>query len=83
MFLAFQETGTSILFTGFTLAIGVSTWAFSELKFQADMGLLLTFMFLVNMLGALLLLPAMARWLFHHHRRKSVTTHPFAPVASH
>jgi len=79
MFRAFQETGTSILFTGFTLAIGVSTWAFSELKFQADMGLLLTFMFLVNMLGALLLLPAMARWLYRHHRRKAVTTHPFAP----
>jgi len=34
------------------------------------MGLLLTFMFLVNMLGALLLLPAMARWLYHHHTRK-------------
>jgi len=81
MFLAFQETGTSILFTGLTLAIGVSTWTFSQLKFQADMGLLLTFMFLVNMLGALLLLPAMARWLYHHHGRKGVTTQPFAAVA--
>jgi predicted RND superfamily exporter protein len=81
MFTAFKETGSSILFTGFTLAIGVSTWIFSELKFQADMGLLLTFMFLVNMLGALLLLPAMARWLYRHHRGKSVTTHPFRPEA--
>ena len=79
MFMAFKETGSSILFTGFTLAIGVSTWIFSELKFQADMGLLLTFLFLVNMLGALLLLPAMARWLYRHHRAKSVTTHPFRP----
>ncbi len=70
MFVAFKETGSSILFTGFTLAIGVSLWVFSDLKFQADMGLLLTFMFLVNMLGALLLLPAMARWLYHHHGRK-------------
>jgi predicted RND superfamily exporter protein len=44
-------------------------WIFSDLKFQADMGLLLTFMFLVNMLGAIVLLPAMARWLYRHHRR--------------
>jgi uncharacterized protein len=70
MFVAFKETGSSILFTGLTLAIGVSLWVFSELKFQADMGLLLTFMFLVNMIGALLLLPAMARWLYRHHREK-------------
>ena len=42
----------------------VSTWLFSSLKFQADMGLLLGFMFLVNMLGAIILLPAMARWLY-------------------
>ena len=70
MFVAFKETGSSILFTGLTLAIGVSLWVFSELKFQADMGLLLTFMFLVNMIGALLLLPAIARWLYPHHRQK-------------
>ncbi len=79
MFVAFKETGSSILFTGLTLAIGVSTWIFSVLKFQADMGLLLTFMFLVNMLGALLLLPAIARWLYRHHRSKAVTAHPFRP----
>ncbi|MEG2976279.1 MAG: RND family transporter, partial [Comamonas sp.] len=41
----------------------VGTWAFSALKFQADMGILLAFMFLVNMLGAIFLLPAMAAWL--------------------
>lgn len=70
MYAAFQETGSAILFTGLTLAIGVSLWYFSALKFQADMGVLLTFMFLVNMLGALLLLPAMARWLYRHHTRK-------------
>jgi hypothetical protein len=74
MYTAFKETGSAILFTGMTLAIGVSMWIFSDLKFQADMGLLLTFMFLVNMLGALLLLPAMARWLYHHHTRKGDAT---------
>jgi predicted RND superfamily exporter protein len=56
-------TGSGVLFTGFTLAVGVATWIFSPLKFQADMGILLTFMFLVNMLGAIVLLPALARWL--------------------
>ena len=53
-------TGNGVLMTGLTLAAGVSTWVFSALKFQADMGLLLTFMFLANMLGALVLLPALA-----------------------
>ena len=55
-----RETGSAVLFTGVTLAVGVSTWVFSALQFQADMGILLTFMFLVNMLGAVLLLPALA-----------------------
>ncbi len=53
-------TGNAVFFTGITLAIGVSTWIFSALKFQADMGILLTFMFLFNMLGAVILLPALA-----------------------
>ena len=57
---ALNVTGNAVLVTGLTLAIGVSTWSFSELKFQADMGELLTFMFLANMVGALLLLPALA-----------------------
>lgn len=56
---ALNDVGSATMFTGGTLAIGVSTWIFSELKFQADMGLLLTFMFIVNMVGAITLLPAM------------------------
>ena len=58
-----RVTGASIIFTGITLAIGVATWVFSPLKFQADIGIMLTFMFLVNMLAAILLLPALAAWL--------------------
>ncbi|MGD9599496.1 MAG: RND family transporter [Steroidobacteraceae bacterium] len=58
-----RVTGASIIFTGVTLAIGVVTWVFSPLKFQADIGVMLTFMFLVNMLGAIILLPALAAWL--------------------
>ena len=59
---ALDQTGKAVAFTGITLAIGVATWVFSPIKFQADMGLLLTFMFLLNMLGALTLIPALA-WL--------------------
>jgi predicted RND superfamily exporter protein len=58
-----RVTGASIIFTGITLAIGVATWVFSPLKFQADIGIMLTFMFLVNMLAAIVLLPALAAWL--------------------
>lgn len=60
---ALRQRGTAIAFTAATMSIGVGTWAFSALKFQADMGILLAFMFLVNMLGALLLLPALAALL--------------------
>ena len=56
-------TGRAVLFTAVTLAVGVGTWLFSDLKFQADMGVLLSFMFIFNMIGAMLLLPALARWL--------------------
>jgi predicted RND superfamily exporter protein len=58
-----RVTGASIIFTGVTLAMGVVTWVFSPLKFQADIGVMLTFMFLVNMLAAIILLPALAAWL--------------------
>lgn len=57
---ALTETGVATVFTAVTLSVGVATWAFSSLKFQADMGELLTFMFLVNMVMAITLLPAFA-----------------------
>jgi predicted RND superfamily exporter protein len=57
---ALRETGMAVMFTGLTLAGGVSTWAFSGLKFQADMGLMLAVLFLANMIGAVTLLPALA-----------------------
>ncbi len=47
-----KSTGKAVLFTGLCLAVGVATWMFSAIKFQADMGLMLTFMFIVNMFGA-------------------------------
>ncbi|MNF77634.1 MMPL family protein [compost metagenome] len=60
---AMRQRGTAAVFTALTMSIGVGTWAFSALKFQADMGVLLAFMFLVNVLGAIFLLPALAVWL--------------------
>jgi predicted RND superfamily exporter protein len=56
-------TGRAVIFTGFTLAAGVGTWIFSALQFQADMGILLSFIFLANMVGAIVILPALVRWL--------------------
>ncbi len=68
-FITLKTTGKAVAFTGFTLAIGVGTWYFSPIKFQADMGVLLTFMFLWNMLGALTLLPALAHFLLKPSER--------------
>jgi predicted RND superfamily exporter protein len=62
-FEALKTTGIAIFYTALTLAVGVATWIFSELKFQADMGLMLTFMFVVNMIAAIVFLPALCRWL--------------------
>lgn len=60
---AMCQRGTAALFTAFTMSVGVGAWVFAPLKFQADMGVLLAFMFLVNVFGAILLLPALAAWL--------------------
>lgn len=60
---ALRQRGTASLFTAFTMTLGVATWAFSALKFQADMGVLLAFMFLANALGAFIVLPALASFL--------------------
>jgi predicted RND superfamily exporter protein len=57
---ALSETGIATVFTAITLSVGVATWVFSPLKFQADMGLLLAFMFMLNMLMAITVLPALA-----------------------
>ncbi len=63
-------TGAGVVLTGLTLAAGVATWIAAPLKFQADMGTVLTFMFLVNMVGAVVLLPALGAWLVGSKREK-------------
>jgi len=60
---ALQFTGKVVVLVGVTLAAGVITWAFSPIKFQADMGILLAFMFVWNMVGAVILIPALSHFL--------------------
>jgi predicted RND superfamily exporter protein len=63
---AVSFTGRVVGLVGITLAAGVVCWAWSPIKFQADMGILLTFMFLWNMLGALILIPALSHFLLRN-----------------
>jgi len=60
---ALKDRGTGSVFTAVTMTVSVLTWALSTLKFQADMGILLAFMFMVNLFGAILLLPAIAAFV--------------------
>jgi hypothetical protein len=72
---------------GLTMAAGVVTWAWSPIKFQADMGLLLTFMFIWNMVGALVLIPALSYFLLNgvggsrQHREAGADSKPVAATA--
>ena len=69
-------TGASVALTGLTLAAGVATWIAAPLKFQADMGTVLMFMFLVNMVAAVVLLPALGAWLVRPKRAKNAGGSP-------
>ncbi|HJV24529.1 MAG TPA: MMPL family transporter [Aromatoleum sp.] len=65
-------TGKVVVLTGITLGIAVATWTFSPIKFQADMGILLAFMFVWNMLGALILLPALGHFLLRPKKTMTI-----------
>jgi len=65
-FESLKEVGTGVVFTSVTMTLGVATWYFSDLKFQADMGILLAYMFFVNMLGAVILIPALASFVYRN-----------------
>ncbi|SEJ76191.1 hypothetical protein SAMN05216201_11712 [Pseudomonas linyingensis] len=67
---ALSTTGKVVALVGVTLAAGVITWVWSPIKFQADMGILLTFMFVWNMLGALILIPALSHFLLQGESRR-------------
>ena len=76
---AVQFTGKVVALVGITLAAGVVTWVWSPIKFQADMGFLLTFMFIWNMLGALVLIPALSHFLLNDSKFMVV---PLPSIAS-
>jgi len=59
LFTTMTTNGISILQIATILTIGLVMWIFSPMKFQAEMGVLLAILLLLNMLGALLLVPAM------------------------
>jgi len=77
-----STTGRAVAFTGFALGVGVITWIFSPIKFQADMGILLTFMFFWNMVGALWLLPALAHFLIRPDRPQAADQQQAAQALS-
>ncbi|MEQ5837301.1 MMPL family transporter [Marinobacter sp. NFXS9] len=60
---ALHFTGKIVALVGVTLSVAVVTWIWSPIKFQADIGRLLTFMFIWNMVGALALIPALSYFL--------------------
>ncbi|WOH38182.1 MMPL family transporter [Thalassotalea fonticola] len=74
-----KTTGKAVAFTGLTLGIGVGTWVLSPIKFQADMGILLTFMFVWNMIGALVFLPAIASLLYKRNPQSAQANDTLKP----
>ncbi|NDZ18630.1 RND transporter [Variovorax sp. WS11] len=76
-----EFTGKVVALIGVTMAAGVVTWAWSPIKFQADMGILLTFMFLWNMIGALVLIPALSHFLLRDVKQRGANAAPTAAAA--
>ena len=75
---ALQFTGKVVVLVGVTLSAGVVTWAFSPIKFQADMGILLAFMFVWNMVGAVILIPALSHFLLQGAKPRAARVAPTA-----
>ncbi|MEN1579691.1 MMPL family transporter [Pseudomonas aeruginosa] len=71
---ALTFTGKVVAVVGVTLAVSVITWAWSPIKFQADMGILLAFMFVWNMVGALILIPALSHFLMGDRTRNKIAS---------
>jgi predicted RND superfamily exporter protein len=55
---ATATTGKAIIFTATTMLAGTIFWWFADLKFQAEMGLLLALLMLFNVIGGLVIVPA-------------------------
>ena len=58
IYAALTTTGKAIMFTATIMLVGILPWHFmSDLKFMADMGLLLVAVMLINMVLSLVVLP--------------------------
>jgi hypothetical protein len=55
---AVRTTGMAVTFTATTIVGGIFLWSFSRLRFQADMAQLLSILMVINMFGALTVVPA-------------------------
>jgi predicted RND superfamily exporter protein len=66
---AVRTTGMAVSFTATTIVGGIFLWTFSSLRFQADMAQLLSILMVINMLGAITVVPA-----FYSIVRPSVAT---------
>jgi predicted RND superfamily exporter protein len=55
---AVRTTGMAVSFTATTIVGGIFLWSFSNLRFQAEMAQLLVILMVINMLGAITVVPA-------------------------
>jgi predicted RND superfamily exporter protein len=55
---AVRTTGMAVSFTATTIVGGIVLWSFSNLRFQAEMAQLLSILMVINMLGAITVVPA-------------------------
>ncbi|MGE4608647.1 MAG: MMPL family transporter, partial [Myxococcota bacterium] len=54
---AVRTTGMAVSFTATTIVGGIVLWSFSSLRFQAEMAQLLVILMVINMLGAITIVP--------------------------
>jgi hypothetical protein len=66
---AIRTTGMAVSFTATTVVGGIILWSFSNLRFQAEMAQLLVILMIINMLGAITIVPT-----FYSILRPSVAT---------
>ncbi len=76
---ATATTGKAIVFTATTMLAGTIFWWFSDLKFQAEMGLLLSLLMVFNTFGGPVLVPA---WIKVVRPRFLTNRGPSVPVAA-
>jgi len=56
---AVRTTGMAVSFTATCIVGGIVLWSFSNLRFQAEMAQLLSILMVINMLGAITMVPAL------------------------